>query len=119
MNINKIINEEINRFLTETFNESDSKENNKYKEQQEKAKERDGEMMNKEDESLIRNFYKQNKDYFNVKGIAEKIFPDHTPEGAQSQLRKLLLGLDNDNGDEYHIPQRVGQQFIKIIKTFQ
>ena len=28
----------------------------------------------------------------NIKDIGEWLFPDHTPEGAQSQLRKILTG---------------------------
>ena len=35
----------------------------------------------------------------NIKDIGEWLFPDHTPEGAQSQTRKILMG-DRDMTDD-------------------
>ncbi len=118
MNINKIITEEINKYINESFFEAESEpqvKNNKFKDQIEKEKRRDGNALNSEDESEIRNIV-NNNDLINVAALARKVFPDHTPEGAQSQLRKQLKGETNDTGKEYHIKQRVGQEIRKQLQ---
>lgn len=117
MNLKQIINEEINKYINESFFEANEKQvkNNKFKDQQEKEKRRDGNAMNSEDESEIRNLVNQS-DLINVAALARKVFPDHTPEGAQSQLRKQLKGETNDTGKEYHIKQRVGQEIRKQMQ---
>lgn len=89
--------------------------NNKFKDQAEQEKKRDGNAMNSEDESEIRNMV-NNSDLINVAALARKVFPDHTPEGAQSQLRKQLKGIKNDSGKQYHIKQRVGQEIRKQMQ---
>ena len=122
MNLNQIISEEINRFLVnEIFYETSDNENSKGKnhsksvDQIEKERKRDGNAMNSEDESEIRNIV-NNNDLINVAALARKVFPDHTPEGAQSQLRKQLKGIKNDTGKQYHIKQRVGQEIRKQLQ---
>lgn len=116
MNLRQIISEEINKYINESFFEADSnQQNNKFKDQSEKEKRRDGNTMNSEDESEIRNMV-NNSDLINVAALARKVFPDHTPEGAQSQLRKQLKGLKNDTGKQYHIKQRVGQEIRKQMQ---
>jgi hypothetical protein len=122
MNLNQIISEEINRFLVnEIFYETSDNENSKRKnhsksaDQIEKERKRDGNAMNSEDESEIRNIV-NNNDLINVAALARKVFPDHTPEGAQSQLRKQLKGIKNDTGKQYHIKQRVGQEIRKQLQ---
>lgn len=117
MNLDRIISEEINRYINESFFEAEDNQpkHNKFKEQQEKEKRRDGNTMNSEDESEIRNVVNTN-DMINVAALARKVFPDHTPEGAQSQLRKQLKGIKNDTGKEYHIKQRVGQEIRKQLQ---
>lgn len=116
MNLRQIISEEINKYINESFFETDSKkQDNKFKDQTEKEKKRDGNAMNSEDESEIRNMV-NNSDLINVAALARKVFPDHTPEGAQSQLRKQLKGLKNDTGKQYHIKQRVGQEIRKQMQ---
>ena len=122
MNLNKIISEEINRFLVneifyEDSNNDTTKRNfhSKSDDQIEKEKKRDGNALNSEDESEIRNIVNSN-DLINVAALARKVFPDHTPEGAQSQLRKQLKGETNDTGKEYHIKQRVGQEIRKQLQ---
>lgn len=116
MNINKIITEEINKYINESFFEAESEpKDSKFKDQIEKEKRRDGNALNSEDESEIRNVV-NNNDLINVAALARKVFPDHTPEGAQSQLRKQLKGETNDTGKEYHIKQRVGQEIRKQLQ---
>lgn len=44
--------------------------------------------------------------YINIAAIAQDVYPDHTPEGAQSQLRKKIKGLTNDNGSPYKIKKK-------------
>lgn len=39
----------------------------------------------------------------NLAAIARKVYPDHTPEGAQSQLRKKLKHEVSDSGKEYSL----------------
>lgn len=118
MNIDRIITEEINRYITEStvrvINE-DKKTDNKFQKQSEREKERDGNAINSEDEAEIRNMVDKS-DLINVAALARKVFPDHTPEGAQSQLRKQLKGIKNDSGKEYHIKQRVGKEIRKQMQ---
>ena len=45
-------------------------------------------------------------DYINLAAVAHDVYPDHTEEGAQSQLRKKVKGLTNDNGSKYKIKKK-------------
>jgi hypothetical protein len=45
-------------------------------------------------------------DYVNLAAVAHDVYPDHTEEGAQSQLRKKVKGLKNDNGSTYKIKKK-------------
>lgn len=47
-----------------------------------------------------------NSGYFNISKIAQEIYPDHTKEGAQSQLRKKIKGETADSGYEYHLKEK-------------
>ena len=47
-----------------------------------------------------------NSGYFNISKIAQEIYPDHTKEGAQSQLRKKLKGETADSGFKYHLKKK-------------
>ena len=47
-----------------------------------------------------------NSGYFNISKIAQEIYPDHTKEGAQSQLRKKLKRETADSGYEYHLKEK-------------
>lgn len=93
-----IINEEIDRLVLEKEFKSKSKE------QSEKAQKKNGNKINAGDEEQIRNDV-NNSDLINVAALARLVYPDHTPEGAQSQLRKKLKGIKNDTGSEYHLQQ--------------
>lgn len=92
--INKILTEQIEKVLME------KDYNNSYKdyEQQKKRQSKD---VSTDDENSIR--HDATQPIINVAALAKKVYPDHTPEGAQSQLRKKLKGIKNDNGSEYHI----------------
>lgn len=56
---------------------------------------------------------------FNISQIAQEVFPDHTKEGAQSQLRKELKGEHADSGHKYrlkkHHLQRLRAVLAKIL----
>lgn len=51
------------------------------------------------DNAQLANFLKNPA--INVAAIGRMIYPDHTPEGAQSQLRKKIEGEKSDSGKEY------------------
>lgn len=103
MKISKIINEEINKYINNIISEKKTKKN--ISDKIKKANERDGNNLSHSDEKQIRNNV-NNDDLINIAALARKVYPDHTPEGAQSQLRKKLKGIKNDNGSEYHIKDR-------------
>lgn len=44
--------------------------------------------------------------YINLAAVAHDVYPGHTPEGAQSQLRKKVKGLKNDNGSTYKLKKK-------------
>lgn len=54
-------------------------------------------------------------DLVNTAAVAHKLYPDHTPEGAQSQLRKKVKGIENDNGSKYKIKKKEADKIRKII----
>ena len=114
MNINQIINETLNRYLNENIFGETNDEDNNQSETAEKAKKRDGKNLSAGDENQIRNTI-ENDDVINIAAMARKLYPDHTPEGAQSQLRKKIKGVKNDNGSEYHLKQREAAVIRKIL----
>jgi len=118
MNIQKIIKEEIDRYINESFFDEDKKKNvsSKYIRQQEKAEKRDGNNVSAGDEKELRHDINRD-DLLNIAALARKVYPDHTPEGAQSQLRKKLKGLKNDNGSQYHIKQREASAIRRELKN--
>jgi hypothetical protein len=113
MEINKIITETLNHYLQENIY-GESKQNDKQIETAEKAQKRDGKNLSSGDENQIRNTI-ENDDVINIAAMARKLYPDHTPEGAQSQLRKKIKGVKNDNGSEYHLKQREAAVIRKIL----
>lgn len=114
MNINKIITETLNHYLNENIFDETNKGNDSQSETTEKAKSRDGKNLSAGDENQIRNTIK-NDEVINVAAMARKLYPNHTPEGAQSQLRKKIEGVKNDNGSEYHLKQREASVIRKIL----
>ena len=134
MNLDKLISEEINKYINESFFEANKKDSssekhntlkskkrdnklNKVEQSIEKAHRRDGENVSRSDEEILRRLFAT--DYLNEAAIAREIYPDHTPEGAQSQLRKKLVGETNDNGTEYHLREREAAAIRQIINKIK
>lgn len=117
MELKQLISEEINSYISSNVIKEEKEENdNEFAKKQKRAKVRDGENISFSDETKIR--HEVNKDdLINVAALARKVYPDHTPEGAQSQLRKKLKGLENDNGSEYHIKEREASTIRKALNT--
>ena len=116
--IDSIIKETVNRYINENvFGENDDKTYNQKTDAQkkyEKSKIRDGNSVSSGDEDQIRHDV-DGSGIVNVAALAREVYPNHTPEGAQSQLRKKLKGLTNDNGSEYHIKEREANIIQKVM----
>ena len=54
-------------------------------------------------------------EYVNIKKFAEELYPDHTPEGAQSQLRKKLKGEKSDSGSTYKLKKKEVKKLRHLI----
>lgn len=54
-------------------------------------------------------------DYIDVAALARDIYPDHTPQGAQSQLRKKIKGIENDNGSKYKLKKKEAYKIRRAI----
>jgi hypothetical protein len=63
--------------------------------------------------NIIRNMFKLG--LLNVSAFAQYAYPDHTPEGAQSQLRKALQGLDNEGNKSSEHSIRLTGHVANII----
>ena len=113
MDIRSIIQEEINKFVNEKTEKTNS---SKFNKQKEKAEKRDGNNISTGDESQLRHEINRD-DLLNIAALARKVYPGHTPEGAQSQLRKKLKGEKNDNGSQYHLKQREASAIRRELKT--
>jgi uncharacterized membrane protein YebE (DUF533 family) len=114
MDIKKIISETLNNYLEENI--LVEKKNSEEKESTKKEKKRDGNAISGADEAQLRNAVKKGG-IINVAALARKVYPNHTPEGAQSQLRKQLEGEKNDNGSEYHLKQRAASVIRKALSN--
>jgi hypothetical protein len=130
MNYDKIINEEIDRFINETFFTEKKKKKSKDEPRDigKKAKKlrngRRGEYDFKKERETNPNLNNQDaedlnslidSDYINTAAVAKELYPDHTPEGAQSQLRKKVKGLFNDNGSKYKIKKKEAFKLRRIL----
>jgi len=47
--------------------------------------------------------------------VAKKVYPDHTAQGAQSQLRKKVKGLKSDSGSKYKIKKKEAYKLRRIL----
>jgi len=131
MNIDKIINEEINRFINEDIFAEKKKHANKGKKEKDivkkgkklrnglrtdfdakKERETNPNLNNQDAEDLNDLL---NSDYINVAALAKDVYPDHTPEGAQSQLRKKIKGIENDNGSKYRLKKKEAFKIRRAI----
>ena len=45
-------------------------------------------------------------DFINVSAVAQEVYPGHTKQGAQSQLRKKIKGLRSDSGSKYKLKKK-------------
>ena len=134
MGINRIIAEEIDRFINEDIFAEKAKKKKKKKEKDEprdigkKAKKlingRRGEFNFKKDRETNPNLNNQDaedlndildSDFINISAVAQEIYPDHTPEGAQSQLRKKVKGIENDNGSRYRLKKKEAYKIRRAI----
>jgi len=131
MNYDKIISEEIDKFLNETFfgeKKKVEKGKNEPRDVGKKAKKlkngRRGEFNFKQDRATNPNLNNQDaedlgslidSDYINTAAVAHELYPDHTPEGAQSQLRKKVKGLTNDNGSKYKLKKKEAFRLRRIL----
>ena len=124
MNYDRIISEEINRFineeiLTERQKSKSKKEKDEPRDVGKKAKKlrngRRGEFNFKRDRETNPNLTSQDAEdltdildsgYVNLAAVARDVYPDHTEEGAQSQLRKKVKGLTNDNASKYKVKKK-------------
>lgn len=129
MDIRHIIREEIDRVILEkkgkkSEKKGDSKESKKSPKKSDKPKKDSGVRKNA---LKVRNGRRKSFDYkkynkenpnsnysdntqlskylknpaINVSAIAQMVYPDHTKEGAQSQLRKKIEGEISDSGTKY------------------
>jgi hypothetical protein len=57
--------------------------------------------------------------YMNIAKIAQKVYPDHTPEGAQSQLRKKIKRLRSDSGSTYKIKSKEARKIRSILNRIE
>ena len=117
MDIKLIIKETIDRYLAENIFDENTfveKQTKTSSDTVEKSKKRDGKNLSKSDETQLRDKVNDN-DYINVAAVARELYPDHTPEGAQSQLRKKIKAVKNDNGSEYHLKQREASVIRRIL----
>ncbi|MBR6516935.1 MAG: hypothetical protein IKT40_08895 [Bacilli bacterium] len=111
MDFDKIISEQIKKYISE--NVFDEKKMSNKDAVKMKIKNRDGIQVSKSDEDRLRSLLKTN--LFNIAAVAKRVYPDHTDEGAQSQLRKKIMGEKSDSGSEYHLNQREAEAIRRIL----
>ena len=127
--INDIITETINSYLNSNILcEKEENKNKRFRKKALKGKGGTRKDLDVEDEKN----YNQNVDdqeqssvkdilsngFVNIKKVAEKLYPDHTPEGAQSQLNKKLTGAKSDSGSTYKLKKKEVKRLRHIIATF-
>ena len=142
MNIDRIINEEINKYINESvLTENGFMENSFVEAKKKKDKDKDeprdigkkakklkngrrGEYNFKKERETNPNLNAQDaedissildSDYINVAALAQDVYPDHTREGAQSQLRKKIKGLTNDNGSPYKLKKKEAFKIRRML----
>ena len=105
----------IKEYITEELNQLIQEKNKrgvkKYVDHE--AEKENNPKVSSDDEIELRK--DMNNDVINVAAMARKVFPDHTPEGAQSQLRKQIKGLKSDSGSEYPIKQKTANIIRKEL----
>ena len=127
MNLDRIIKEEIDRYLMEDmFSEKGpaKKEKDIVKGGKKLKGGRRGDFNAKLDRETNPNLNNQDakeladildRPYVNVAAVAKDVYKDHTPEGAQSQLRKKVKGLKSDSGSTYKIKKKEANAIRRAI----
>lgn len=120
MNIRRIVNEEIKRYFKNELFESDGVRKNVIKKRNGKRGDFD-EKLEKETNPNLTNgdaegiAQKLNNDVINVAAVAREMYPNLTPEGAQSKLRKKIKHVKNDSGTPYKLKKKEATVARKII----
>lgn len=107
--VKKIVNEELHKTKRSMLKEDGNFDfySKEVRDKIEHANSRDGKDISANDEEKLRNILKS--PYLNIKQFAVKCYPDHTEEGAQSQLNKEINGDKTDGGNEYHLKERTAR----------
>lgn len=129
MDINQIITEEINRYLNEDIFAEKAKEpkkgpkdivkkgkklkNGLRTDYNAKRERETNPNLNNQDAEDLNDIL--DSDYIDVAALARDIYPDHTPEGAQSQLRKKIKGIENDTGSKYRLKKKEAYKIRRAI----
>lgn len=106
--IESVVREEI-RMIKEDSEEKD----NKYEKSDNGFTGGSRTMMANDAENALRD--KLDNEFINMAAVARKLYPDHTKEGAQSQLRKKLAHEKSDSGSTYHLTKKEGAKLRSII----
>ena len=130
MDIDKIITEEINKFINEDIFAEKQKTPKSHKEHDivkkgkklrrglrtdfDAKKERaTNPNLNNQDAEDLNDIL--DSDFINISAVAQELYPDHTKEGAQSQLRKKVKGIENDNGSKYKLKKKEAYKIRRAI----
>ena len=128
MDINRIIAEEIDRFINEDIFAEKAKKHEGTKDIYKKGKKLKNGLRTdfnaKKERETNPNLNNQDaedlndildSDFINISAVAQELYPDHTPEGAQSQLRKKVKGIENDNGSKYRLKKKEAFKIRRAI----
>lgn len=120
MNIRRIINEEISKYFKNELFESDGIRKNAIKTKYGHRVDFNDKKERKENPSLTNGdaegiAQKLNNDVINVAAVAREIYPNLTPEGAQSKLRKKIKHVKNDSGTPYKLKKKEATIARRII----
>jgi len=139
MRTRDIIREEIEKVILEKKSKSSkNKKEESTKGEKKKSKKKDGVRKNaikvKNGKRKSFNYDKYNKENpnsnysdnkqlanllknpaINVAAIGKMVYPDHTPEGAQSQLRKKIEGEKSDSGKEYRFRRKEIHKLNRVL----
>lgn len=126
MDLDSIIAETIDSYLTsDLIAEGEKKKKKKFRKNALKKKgglrkdfnveddEKYNQNVDDQEQSSVENILKNG--FVNIKKVAEKLYPDHTPEGAQSQLNKKLTHAKSDSGSIYKLKKKEVKRLRSII----
>lgn len=128
MDLKTIINEEINRYFNvEMVNEKktdDDKEKGIRHGAIKRSGGRRGDFNAKLDQTTNPNLNNGDaeeiaraldNDVVNVAAVARELYPDLTPQGAQSKLRKKIKHIKSDSGSPYKLKKKEAFKARRII----